>query len=77
MNLRQLVSKNSVKIIFALIGGIGGLLYWKFVGCSSGTCMIKSKWYLMTLYGIIFGYLIGDILTGFLRKRKEKLNTED
>jgi hypothetical protein len=70
--MKQTVSKHLIAIIFALVGAIGGFLYWKFVGCKSGTCAIKSNWYLMTLYGIFAGYLVGDIISGYTRKFKEK-----
>ncbi len=62
-----------LKIGFALLGAVGGFLYWKFVGCTTGTCPIKSVWYLMTLWGTVMGYLIGDVIGGFLKKR-EKAN---
>ena len=62
--------KNIPLYIMILIGSTGGFLYWKFIGCQSGTCKIKSVWYWSTLYGAIFGYLIGDIILGLLRKRR-------
>ena len=70
-DMLERIKKNYLKIIFTLVGGIGGLLYWKFVGCLSGTCPIKSIWYLSTLYGLAIGYLAGDIIISFL-KRKNK-----
>jgi len=73
--MKQTIKKHIVAIIFSFVGAIGGFLYWKFVGCKSGTCMIKSNWYLMTLYGIFAGYLVGDIVTGYIRKGKDKDKT--
>jgi len=61
--------KLSTKVILALIGAIGGFLYWKFIGCESGTCPIKSVWYYSTLWGLLMGYVIGDILGSILWKR--------
>jgi len=75
MNLQKLVKKNIIRIILVVIGAIGGFLYWKFIGCKSGTCLIKSVWYYSTLYGMVFGYLIADIILSFIKKRKNK--TED
>lgn len=57
------------KLGFTISGAIGGFLYWKFVGCISGTCPIKSVWYLMTLWGTAMGYLIGDLTGSFIFKR--------
>ncbi len=64
--------KNLFVIIAALTGGLLGLLYWKFIGCETGTCPIKSVWYLSTIYGIVLGYLIGDLALGLWNKWKEK-----
>lgn len=47
-----------------ILGVIGGFLYWKFVGCESGSCPIKQNWMLMTTWGGIMGYLIGDMISG-------------
>lgn len=58
------------KLLFAIIGAIGGFMYWKFVGCISGTCPIKSVWYLMTLWGTAMGYLLGDLTVNFVIKRE-------
>lgn len=47
----------------AIIGGLAGFLYWKFVGCSSGTCPITSSPYASTIYGLVFGLLIASGFT--------------
>ncbi len=54
--------KHRFRIIFTAIGALSGFLYWRFVGCASGTCPITSHWYTMGTYGIIIGYLIGDMV---------------
>jgi hypothetical protein len=59
-----------LKIVFIITGATGGFLYWKLVGCSSGTCPIKSVWYWSTLWGMAMGYLLGDLLGSFILKRK-------
>ena len=64
-------------MIFLVLGGLGGFLYWKFVGCTNGTCAIKSVWYWSTLWGAAMGYVIGDLVNDILirrKKRREKLN---
>jgi len=59
-------------ILFTIAGGAGGFLYWHFVGCKTGTCPIRSVWYYSTLYGLIIGYLVGDLLAGLIIKRKRQ-----
>ena len=58
------------KLLVTIIGAIGGYLYWKYIGCASGTCPIKSVWYLMTLWGTAMGYLLGDLSVNFVVKRE-------
>ncbi len=45
-------------IIGVVLGAIFGYLYWKYVGCSSGTCAITSKPINSTLYGAVMGGLL-------------------
>ncbi|NQU84814.1 MAG: hypothetical protein HQ541_03555 [Mariniphaga sp.] len=70
--MRSFFIKNKIQIVFVVIGAIGGFLYWKFVGCTSGTCVIKSVWYWSTLWGAAVGYLVGDLIVGLIQKRKKK-----
>ncbi|NOT38350.1 MAG: hypothetical protein HOP11_13345 [Saprospiraceae bacterium] len=42
----------------AIIGAIGGYLYYHYVGCISGTCLITSKPLNSTLYGSLIGGLV-------------------
>lgn len=64
-----------LKVIFSVIGAVGGFLYWKFVGCASGTCPIRSVWYFSTLWGMAMGYLLGDLIGSFMWKRENKNET--
>ena len=55
--------KHSVGSIIGFItGGIGGFIYYKTVGCSSGACAITSNPYLTIIWGSLLGYLIGSTL---------------
>jgi len=72
--MKEFVKKHLVIIIFSVAGAIGGFLYWRFVGCKTGTCPIKSVWYLSTLWGTAFGYLIGSIGNDLVKKFREKKN---
>jgi hypothetical protein len=73
MVMKNYIKKHLLIFIFSGIGAAGGFLYWKFVGCLSGTCIIKSVWYLSTIYGLITGYIIGSLSEDLIAKfKKEK-----
>jgi len=75
--IREVLKTKKLAIAFTLLGAIGGFLYWKFIGCLSGTCAIKSVWYWSTLWGAAVGYLAGDFINDIilkLKKRKEVNN---
>lgn len=63
MNKRNIVLIS----IGVVIGAIGGYLYYHFVGCNSGTCMITSKPVNSTLYGAMMG---GLVLSMFSKEEK-------
>ncbi len=51
--------KNYLLVFAGIIaGGIAGFLYWKFVGCESGTCAITSSPLNSSLYGMVVGALL-------------------
>lgn len=58
------------EITGTVLGAVGGYMYWKFVGCVSGTCTIKSNWYLMVPWAAVLGYLAGSVAGDLIRKRK-------
>jgi LytS/YehU family sensor histidine kinase len=41
-----------------ITGAIGGYLYYYFIGCADGTCMITSRPLNSTLYGAVLGGLL-------------------
>jgi Family of unknown function (DUF6132) len=55
------IIKHKLSLLGILIGAVAGFLYWNFVGCSSGTCMITSKPINSSLYGGLMGYLLFNI----------------
>ena len=63
------LKKRRVSIIFLFLGGLSGYLYWNFIGCSSGTCPITSKWHASILYGMILGWLVGDLIASFIKEK--------
>lgn len=53
--MKALVLKYKLELIGAVLGAIGGLMYWRFVGCSSGSCAITSSPINSTIYGVLMG----------------------
>jgi hypothetical protein len=43
------------KVTPILLGAAGGFLFYRFVGCKSGTCPITRSPWLSTIYGAILG----------------------
>ena len=75
--MKDFVRSKRVQILFMIAGAFGGFLYWKFIGCESGTCVIKSVWYWSTLWGATVGYLVGDFIFDILKKRKERKESSE
>ncbi len=61
----NLVSKHKINLIGIVAGGVAGYLYYYFVGCESGTCMIASNPLVTVPYFAFLGYL----LAGLFKKR--------
>ncbi len=46
------------RVLSVLLGGTGGFLYYRFVGCKTGACPITSNPWISTLYGALLGWLV-------------------
>jgi hypothetical protein len=54
--------RKMIKLIFGIVIGAGiGFAYYKFVGCSTGTCPLTSNPFISTLYGAVMGVLISGM----------------
>lgn len=56
----------------AILGGLAGFLYWKYVGCVTGTCAITSK----PLNSILYFSFFGSVLLSFFKKQKTGKQSE-
>lgn len=60
--MKKYVAANILVSIGLITGATAGFLYWKFVGCANGTCMITSNPYISTVYGGIMGGLVFSLV---------------
>jgi len=72
MNMKEKIKNNLIALIGIAVGFVGGLLYWKFVGCATGTCPLSSNWMIMLAYGGLTGGLIGNLIDEKVRNRKTR-----
>lgn len=68
--MNDVIQKYRFQLGGMIAGAIGGFLYWKFVGCFSGSCMIASIWYHMVPYGAMMGFLAGGIVEDWFQPKK-------
>jgi hypothetical protein len=59
--MKKFINDQKLYLLGALVGAISGFLYWKQIGCSSGTCMITSSPIRSTLYFALMGALFFGI----------------
>jgi hypothetical protein len=51
------IQKHGMTILGIVLGAIAGYAWYRFVGCSTGTCPITSNPWTSTLYGGVMGGL--------------------
>lgn len=68
--MKKFFSNNYLLFIGGLLGALSGYLYWKYVGCVTGTCAITSKPINSTIYFSLIGMLVFSLL-----KKTPKKNT--
>jgi hypothetical protein len=67
--MKTWILKNKMYGIGAVAGAIAGFLYWKYVGCLTGTCAITSNPVRSTIYFAILGALLFSL---FKKDQKQK-----
>ncbi len=65
------IRKYKLTLSGVLLGAIGGFVYYKTIGCASGTCAITSSPVNSTLYGMLLGGLLLNI---FEKPKKNESN---
>jgi phage shock protein E len=70
--MKKWLLNNKLTIIGAILGALGGFLYYYFIGCASGTCAITSSPINSTLYFAVLGGLIMNIIKPETKKSTEQ-----
>jgi hypothetical protein len=70
--MKKWLLNNKLTVIGAILGAIGGFLYYYFVGCASGTCGITSSPVNSTLYFAVLGGLVMNLIKPETKKSTEK-----
>lgn len=61
------IKSNLFIFVGVFIGALTGFLYWKYIGCLSGSCAITSNPYNSTIYGSV----MGGLLFSFFKKEEK------
>ena len=70
--MKNWVTNNKLYWLGAAVGAVAGFLYWKYVGCLTGTCAITSNPVRSTLYFALFG----SLLFGMFKRDKKREDRE-
>ena len=63
-------------IALPLVGSAGGWLYYRYVGCATGTCAVMSSPWLSTGFGCVLGSLLYTVLRPGRGKRQDSDGAE-
>ncbi len=71
--MKKWIANNKLYWIGATVGAVAGFLYWKYVGCLTGTCAITFNPIRSTIYFGVTGALVFGL---FKSTAKEKTTTK-
>lgn len=71
--MKKWIRNNRFTLIGTLLGGVGGFLYWRFIGCTSGTCLITSR----PVNSILYFSLLGALLFSMLKTSGRSSSTNN
>ena len=58
------------------VGRAGGWLYYRYVGCTTGTCAVTSSPWLSTGFGCVLGSLLYTVLRPDRSEEQDKEGSE-
>lgn len=76
--IKEFIKRNLLTLIGVGVGLVGGWLYWRLVGCESGTCPITASPVNSALWGAVFGGLLFSMFkTGARGKGVQRDENDD
>lgn len=71
--MKNWILSNKLYFIGAFLGAFGGYLYYRYVGCVTGTCSITSNPFRSTIYFAFFGAVLFGAFKSVNKKKSEEL----
>ena len=69
--MKKWIINNKIILAGTMLGAFAGYFYYRFIGCSGGTCLISSKPFNSTVYFAVMGAILFSLFkmqTGNERK---------
>jgi hypothetical protein len=72
--MKKFIQSKFWQILGGVIGALAGYIYWKEIGCSTGTCPITSKPLNSVVYFGVLGYFVSGTIKDFkVQRTKNKV----
>lgn len=71
--MKNWMQNNKLYVIGAFVGALAGFLYYKYIGCLTGTCAITSNPVRSTLYFAVMGTLFFGLFQTKKQVDKEEM----
>lgn len=68
--MKVFFKRHRLEIVGALVGALGGYLYYYYVGCMNGTCALTADPRTMMIYGALVGYFLFKLFSGGGKPKK-------
>lgn len=69
--LKNMIKKEWLTLLGIALGLLGGFLYWRLVGCSTGSCPITASPWISSLWGGVMGGLLFSLFKPNKNKKHE------
>lgn len=70
---KEFLVRYGLILLGVIVGAIGGYLYWRYVGCTTGTCLITSS----PVNSSLWGAVVGGLLFSVFKSDNNEIKKED